>query len=338
MPTNGEVCRGLKKTEVGLSLPDTEGHRRMLYLSDCGSIVSFKKLPENEKIKEEMERRSVKLTPNNIGQYLSVDLSVDDSVFTNPAKQDLPFKSDYMFVALNIAERKEGQAVNNEWGQFHDMVVKTPTYNFALMTNHERFRGSYITDILKNTVDSSSANIDADYFVSQESKNPGIFLDQSDENIKKLAIKAYPGYLKRYKENLVKNNDRNTITIKDSQVINVYVRDLTKPNADQFFDSAQAYEKVIRHNQEKYRQSAMLFIKECQIVQPKHLIVLGDKAQNVIRNMRRDGLFGSIPEVEKLVDNLIESQHYSKQGKESSTMSFMNYLQTLLKKTDAVKR
>lgn len=310
MPTNKEVCQALEATKVEVASPDRNEQQRPIYLSDCGSVLAYIKLPDNDRIKAVFKSKSTKITPNSIDKYVGVNLNVDSSVFTDPEKQNLPFKSDYMFVALNIAERKAGREVTREWGQFHDTSIKTPMYKLALMTNHERFRGSYITDILKNTVDSLSANIEADYCVNKDSKHPGLFLDESEANVQKLAKQAYPGYVKRYKKRSAKHI------------------------ADEFIENAQGYEQIIRRNQKIYRQSAKLFIKECQIIQPKQLIVLGKVAQQVIRNMRADGLFDGRPDVVALVDNLIESQHYSNRGKGTSTVAFMNYLQELLKKAE----
>ncbi|WP_341779788.1 hypothetical protein [Levilactobacillus sp. HBUAS70063] len=310
MPTNKEVCQALKATKVGLSLPDENGEQQPLYLSDCGSILTFIKLPDNADIKAKLKEKSAKITPNNIDRLMEINLSVDASVFTDPKKQNLPFKSDYIFLALNVAERKADQRVTSEWGQFHDTSIKTPMYKLAFMTNHERFRGSYITDILKNTVNSRSANIEADYFVEKDSRFPGLFLDESETNVRSLAKQAYPSYVNRYKKGSITHS------------------------TDKFVENAHEYEQVVRRNQEKYRQSAKLFIKECQIIQPKQLIVLGRKAQKVVRNMRADGLFDERPGVIGLVDNLIEAQHYSNQGRGTSTEDFMNYLQELLKKTE----
>jgi len=293
MPTNGEVYQQLKNVETGFSMPDAEnsGQQRILYLPDFVSILSFKHLPSNDKVVADIKRQgeSMKVVPNNAIDYAHVDLRVDTSVFTDPAQADLPFKSDYMFVGLNSAARKKSEYSDGDWGQFHDMEFKTPTFNLAFMTNDDRFRGSYITDILKNAVDSNSGSVEKAYFVKQESRQPGMFLDEN--NVHDLAAKL------------------------DGENI------------------AEA-EQVIRERQEKYRKSASLFIKECQIIQPKRLIVLGDKAQTIVRNMRAAGLFDTAPEVAQLADNLIESQHYSKQGKGSSTVDFMAYLQTLLKKTE----
>jgi len=337
MPTNGEVYQQLKTTEVGLSLPDAKGQQRMLYLPDCASIVAFKKLTKsNEEIQSLVAKsgNGIKVTPNSIEEYTDINLNVDASVFTDPNQESLPFKSEYMFVGLNCAARKKAPNSDGDWGQFHDMEQKTPTYNFAFMTNSERFRGSYITDILKNTIDSISANIETDYFVKEETKNPGLFLDDSQANITRLALKAYPKYVKRYEKELVKSPDDNSISVDNGKVINSYVRDLSVEGADKFVPSAEAYEAVVKNNQDKYRKSAALFVKECQIIQPNHLIVLGKTAQTIVRNMRAAGLFDTDPEVAQLADNLIESQHYSKQGKGSATVDFMAYLQTLLKKTD----
>ncbi|MFD1548988.1 hypothetical protein [Levilactobacillus fuyuanensis] len=339
MPTNGEVLNGLEGVETGFFIPgskDKSGNPIEVKLKYMSSIIAFKKLPTNDAIKVAVAHNEKVdgVTPTNIEKSIDIDLSVDDTIFTDKSQRDQPFNSDYMFVGLNIAARKKEPDADGAWGQFHDMEFKTPTYKFAFMTNDKRFRGCYITDILKNTVDSSSANISDDYFVDMEEKQPGMFLDESDENVKKLAVKGYPKYVKRYRSELVKNADSVETVVEDGKVISRYTRDLRNVGADTFIESSEDYEAVVRENQQKYRRSAELFIQEYQIIQPKHLIVLGKKAQQVVQNMRADGLFENNPEVARLADTLIEAQHYSRQGKKTSTLDYMNYLQTLLKKTD----
>lgn len=331
MATNEEIFQQLQQEKTGFPVDKQD----KLGLSKFASFLSFKKLPSNDDIEEKLKGDETK--PSTIDQKELVDLHVDLSIFTDPDKSQETFNSKFMFVGLNSAARKksagDNQQVSSEdnldWTQFHDLKIKTPTYKLAFMTNDERFRNCYITDILKDAIDSNAGNIADDYAIDAESKHPGRFL--KSENRDELATEMYPKYVKRYEKALVRYSKESSVQVDGDQVTVTYkVPTAASEKIGPFFNSKEAYEKEVATNQEKYCQSAKTFIREYQIIQPEQLIVLGEKAQKILCNMEKAKLFDEESGLKEKIENLIEVRHYSYRGADSSTAGYMDYLNELL--------
>lgn len=247
MPTNGEVFEGLERIKTGFFIPNKKetGKSVALHMHDISSILAFKGLSTNLKIKQSVKSQHQELKPKEAVECANINFEVDDSIFTDENKRDLPFNSNFMFVGLNLAFRPETYQEGKKWYQFHDTKIIRPMFNLATMTNHERFRGCYITDILKNVVDSNSNNVTDDYLADK---------DQEKESL--------------------------------------------------------------------FRKSAQLFIEECEVIQPKHLIVFGGGAKKTITEMANEGLFDKNSEVKSLVNDALEVTHYSHT---MGTEQFMDY-------------
>lgn len=243
MPTNKEVFEKLEQIRTGFFIPDKNGTERSVELRvhDFSSILAFKKLPSNEKIKQLVKKQHQELKPKKAIKCANINFEVDDTIFTDENKRDLPFNSNFMFVGLNLAFRPDIYQEDKKWYQFHDTKIIRPMFNLATMTNHERFRNCYITDILKNVVDSNSNNVKGDYSSNKTQEKEHLF-----------------------------------------------------------------------------RKSSQLFIKEYEIIQPKHLIVFGNVAKRIITEMANEGLFGNC----NVAHDVLKVTHYSYS---MGTERFMDY-------------
>jgi len=302
--TKKEICEQLEKVDTKFSIKDPS---KKLRLTDFASFLSFKNLPSNEKINTEVtshhnkKGEKVKMTPKNAVKYAGVDLNVSDSV-----DDDSEFDRKYMFVGLNCAVRKNNYN-HEKWHQFHDQEQISHTFDLAAMTNREEFAGSYITDILKNTLDSKASSVGENFLVKMESKNPGIFLSG---DIKVLSEERSRLDALRYNRDVKANNNRKKP--RDSSTITPA-------------RSSEELEESVKEYQKAYKNSADLFIKECEIIKPEQLIVFGDTAKIVMDNMLKAKMFDKSAFVKKLVEEAIETTHYSKQGKGTKTVDFMKH-------------
>ncbi|MFM9596970.1 hypothetical protein ACKI1O_47345, partial [Streptomyces scabiei] len=73
----------------------------------------------------------------------------------------LNLQNKYMFLGLNCAKRKN--LASTDWSMFHDIELPLNTYKLAFSLNDTNFRGCYITDVLKDTIKSSSTIIRNNY-------------------------------------------------------------------------------------------------------------------------------------------------------------------------------
>lgn len=198
------------------------------------------------------------------------DRNLKTEKFPNFFDSDDLINDEFMFVSLNCAKR-ETDGVNpqeHDWQMFHDTSKHyDKTYRLYLEINQKRFKDCYITDALKNTIETNSKKIQKQFILKSKS-----WFQLKPED----ALKA--------------------------------------------------------KNKETYILSLKMFISECTIIQPKHLIVFGNYASDVLKMMKKDienqqKELATAPQilsyVSQLIDNRVVFDHYSTQ-KILSVQEFIN--------------
>ncbi|MGP4117488.1 hypothetical protein ACS4N0_10040 [Levilactobacillus zymae] len=294
MQTKQTVYSQLVTEPTGFSLVNEAGQPdRPLHLYDFASFLSYKNLPTNQAIRDAIATQTQPLTPATAETVAGVDVIVDTTPFTDPARNQEPFNNDYMFVALNCAVRKENYS-DEKWRMFHDVQRKPNTFYLAFKTNAPRFREAYITDILKNSLESLASNAKAKFFVDEEQKGTHHLLT---DDVTTLATILHEKDVKRFARDQKANARRTT------------------PKPILPVTTVAEFAALIPAYRDTYRKSAALFSRECAIVQPKQLIVFGNDALATMQNMVNDGLFDADPTVQGLIKNALETEHYAAQGK-----------------------
>jgi len=204
--------------------------------------------------------------------------------YPNFFDSEKPVNNEFMFVALNCAERnsEDNEPQEHDWQMFHDTKRIANTYKLYLEINQDRFKNCYITDALKNTVESDSTKV-VNQFNLGKSKSLLQFSDP--ESLGKYYLENLPDFKNRTDAAAV--TETNTLGIKNKQT---------------------------------YLLSLNLFIAECTMIQPKQLIVFGGKTSEILQSMKSDiethqNELNTDPQILKyviqLIDNLTTFDHYS---------------------------
>lgn len=142
-------------------------------------LVTKVDFPSNNKIlKKFKDKKDFK--PNDIKNNL---FPKENFEFPSDYFGDKEFEKKYMFVGINAAFRKGDNSYNN-WGNFRDVKRPTNTYKLYIQTNSKIFRGSYITDIIKNVIDSRADKVTTKFFGRKK-------LSQKDSEILNKSIEIF---------------------------------------------------------------------------------------------------------------------------------------------------
>ncbi|MFL2028088.1 hypothetical protein [Loigolactobacillus zhaoyuanensis] len=259
--------------------PKTKQPVRELKLHEFASFLACERpLPLNATILRDFAGQAIK--PKALGEKYQPDFDFSSTFFTD----DQPFNNQYMFVGLNVAART-GAADTREWWNFHDKKLPTNTFKLYLELNQdERYRGCYITDVIKNTVDSDSANVGQNFFFTK-SKKLSFIQPVSDQQ---RAAKLFEW----------DKNAAATALATDQPYERLYA------------SMADALQEVVT-NHEVFNKSARLFVAECKAINPEKIIVFGDTAKEALTQMLATTAFDNEPAVRKLVENCAEIRHYA---------------------------
>lgn len=198
-------------------------------------LVCENPLPINPVILHDFKGHEADIKPTELLKRYQPDFTFKKSFFNE--EKDQPFNNKYMFVALNVAARAEENDIS-EWCNFRDTKLPTNTYKLYLeLNNDERFRGSYITDIIKNVVDSDSGNVSQNFLASGKQalsennekvlgKSAAVFMEEchavQPEKLVLFGGTAEKVVVKMLKNGLFKNDDYVTDLIKNHKTITHY--------------------------------------------------------------------------------------------------------------------
>lgn len=237
-----------------------------LFVHQFGSFLDNNHpLPSNQALLQRAEARHVALTPTAIREQLfpATDLALDD-----PQRDARPINRRVMFVAENSAARTGFE----NFTMFHDLSLPLNTFKLYTQVNDRRLQGAYITDALKNTLESDSEKLKAAFLIA---KPKTVSLANWQEH-REAAI-----------------------------------AELMYPYAHVGAVAATEEAAVARltANAETFVKSARIFAQECAVIKPQQLAVFGADTATVLRQMKP--LFADDPQLLALIDGLKVVYHYA---------------------------
>ncbi|GEO63613.1 hypothetical protein [Companilactobacillus nantensis] len=248
--------------------------------------------PDKKKNKTESDNAENQLKSNDIkrelfpskGNKLKESFSLPNDFF-----DDKDFNNDYMFVGLNAAFRS-GKKNYSNWKNFHDTSLSANTYKLYIQINadkginpDDRFRGCYITDIIKSVIDSNSGHVMRNLFITG---NEDISFFNHPESTPVLDAKRVG------KLALFQCQDEKTL-----------VNDMLDRMTDDYKKGKRGYSEkryqlkevkklddeelktLSEDNRENLDKSLDIFISECLAIRPKQLVVFGGSASTIIDKM-----------------------------------------------------
>jgi len=170
--SKAEIRDELLKIDTGFK---DENGEKVGVDSFASFLVTKDDFPTNKEIEKHFSDKD-----GNIKHFVPSDVQKDlfsKELFAFPENyfDDSDFHNDYMFAGINAAFRK-GHNDYKGWGNFRDIKNPTNTYKLYIQTNNALFKGCYITDIVKNVIDSRADNVTKQFF----GKNK---LSESDNDI-----------------------------------------------------------------------------------------------------------------------------------------------------------
>lgn len=285
MTTRAKIKQELQK--ITTHLYDKGKPAVMLNVSQFGSFVDNNcPLPSNREMITRAKERNVKLTATKIGgtdvekeKKINKDtvlFSDTDLRLTEKERDQQPLNRYVMFVAENMAARPDPKAAHGGFfSMFHDLTRPTNTYKLYTQLNDSRFRGAYITDLIKNTEESDSGHVDIAFLIGpKEEKSILHWQDNLKQNIARLMK--------------VRKRKKTTYQIAETET---EARDILKANAATF------------------RTSAAIFAQECHVIKPEHLVIFGSSAAKALRQMKP--LFAGDSFMLSLYDKIVVTTHYA---------------------------
>lgn len=301
--TRKEVGTRLGEINTGFSYNGEELHDW-----DFSSFVACTHpLEINSKVREyidtnyesEKERKEA-ATPSQLAKLFygnSVDFSFPKDFFSNEK-----FNNNYMFVGINIAARGEADGERTDrgkWGNFRDTKIITNTYKlYEELGENDMFEGSYITDIIKNVVDSNAGKIVDSFFIHEKKRKPNLPFTSANGNDDERAEEL---------QRIFESNENKAEKDAVKKGITYLRKHLSREQAL----------KNVQINKENYFKSADLFSKAINVVRPNKLVVFGDAAALTLQQMLKTDAFRQDANVTKLVQDLVEIPHYGLQGSKS---------------------
>lgn len=282
MTTNAEIRDQLEAIDTGIYYDDKE-----LKMDNFGSFTYCKKaLPSNTDLQKILDEDSEGLHPKKL-MARKIDLSFDDSFFD----LDGEFNNNFMFLGINVAARssdytdKDGKKMKGNnlagWKNFHDLENYQNTFKLYLQINQEKFKGCYITDLIKNSVDSLSGKVLRNFFLEDKKNNS--FIHNNDE-AKEERLKSYNKWF---------NSD------------------------DDPKYSTEELKELLKQNEIIFNKSIELFVKECNIIKPKQLVVFGNDAHTALnlvkktQTVKENDSKKDTVNISNLIDNVLWLEHYA---------------------------
>ncbi|MDV7718523.1 hypothetical protein GA840_01315 [Pediococcus ethanolidurans] len=339
--TVGEVIRELKKVHIpftdkdGNPLNDNQTtHENCVTLAQYASFLLYKNNYYQNKVLTDNQirhdKRKKALTPKKL--YNAFDPDLDFTVPQESNLENKKFNNNAMFLALNISERPFQGDNNDPWFMFHmnphdkdkssnhDESYRgwdtNMIYSYLEFHEDETFEGCYITDLIKETVESNSAKVNQNFFLPStslsykkgaKSKPTKAYYalvnwqKNADNASQELEILSHTG---RY--NLVTDTTKKLQKMGKALYKQIQ-KDKNKINSEEL----QKTIKEIEKNRDKFEQSAQVFHDEYEIIRPKHLIVLGKNAQWALLRMLDVPVIKDDPELVELIRKHISAPHYS---------------------------
>lgn len=247
-------------------------------LADFSSFFyNVKSLPDVKQIIADFDAADEKILPTSLINKYLVDPAFNQEIIAkNPATN-----RQVMTVGLNVAVRNGVKKIG-KYNNFHDKINITNTLRMNILMNDPRFRGCYMTDLIKLVKDSNSGNINHDFFITH--KKLGFGTDATDEQRAKQ-------YMKWDQANVDNPKKPTYKTLR--------------------FPDMNAALKKVRENRIIFNKSIELFIAECNIIKPERLVVFGDSAFTALHLLKNIPAIQANPAIIKLIDESIHAPHYS---------------------------
>jgi len=240
-----------------------------------------------EKLRDYSENKKI-----NQKHFLEESFKFPDHFFNSG--KDLNNK--YMFVGLNVAERAGVNDYGN-WGNFRDVKMPTNTFKLYTQFNDLKFKGCYITDIIKSVVDSDSGNIKRNFFLPEKAgvpnklsflKYPGINDELDSQRVAEYTKWQYKYY-----------NDKRAVEYKKvADLMNLISETFIKDETQDIKESYELHyvkrltgEQLLEKNRDIIEQSVKCFVSECLAVHPDRLVALGESANSFLIEMGDSPLF-----------------------------------------------
>lgn len=191
--TVGEVIKDLKRVPITFHIKeDTNGDGKMeitdklinpvdedvlpkdlVTLDQYSSFLYYKnnqyqgKMLTNDQLRNRTDKFSMK--PKDLYKDLNLDLSYT----TEKSISSKKFNNNVMFLGMNMSERPDRAKRNAAWFNFHMMpdekIDLSMIYFYLESHENDTFDGCYITDLLKNTIESNGGKAVTDALIKDES-------------------------------------------------------------------------------------------------------------------------------------------------------------------------
>lgn len=190
MATTKEICGKLMAVKTGFTAPSEShpGELRDLTLADIGSFLTYKNRPDMATIEARMAADQTELKPRAVSDALKLDYNFPSEAFA----AEPVFNRNCLFLALNISRREKNIFEGKEWYNFHEIAPKgsalTHVFNLAMMTNHDVFRGCYVTDILKNTIETEASKVVKAFNKPRDAEHEEAYRKSADLFVQECAI------------------------------------------------------------------------------------------------------------------------------------------------------
>jgi len=277
MSTYKEIVNSLEKIHTGFF----GDNGKELGLDNFASFLEcVKPLPATAQILSDFAANNEQILPTTLRDKYAPDFSLNQGILTSNKE----LNKNVMVVSLNMAARPQGND-HSGYDNFHDMINITNTSRMYLQLNDDRFKGCYITDIVKSVVDSNSLNVKRDFF-AKSFPNLSFANNASDTD---RANKYYEWSQKDFE------NPNN------------------KDDKPRFASEADAL-KAVQHNKAIFEKSVQIFAQEFQTIQPKRILVFGDDAYNLLQQMTNVEIFKNDPKLIDAIKQSVKLPHYATQS------------------------
>lgn len=329
MKTNAEIAKEIDNIQV--TLGNDEG--RKPHMHEISSFLTYKKVTVDDKLLtsarllSDFPKDDLVPTPTNLLTHYKLkvtDLDFDES-FTDfsEEKGKSEFNNSAMFIGLNISNTANSQELadqKDDWYMFHtDETIKKKNskspkldsnmvYNFVESHFDDSFDGCYITDIIKDTIHSNSANIKQNFFISTPSRRKKEYMSSNDWKVLSEAEKLEYISSKIGRYNLMHSN---ITKMAETLFKTDQNKKASKKNNSGHFDSLEEAESQVKKNRAKFIECANIFIQECNIIKPKHLVVYGEDTEWALLRMLDIDAVRQNRKIVDLIENHIEIKHYS---------------------------
>lgn len=300
----------LEKRLIGKDGIDTgfkDEHGNKIGIDSFASFLTTKKsFPSKKDILSEFTNKKTKVVKNFKPKDFEKNLFPEGSFdFNENFFDDNEYKKDYMFVGLNAADRAGVKDYSN-WKNFRDTDSPTNTYKLYVQVIEEKFRDSYITDIIKSVIDSDSGNVMRNFFIESNEINNGElsllkYPDEDDKADSKRANKLASWQNSYYKKQ--RSEEYKKVGELMGFISETYMEDKTLKEPYQYkfnYTKKLTGQQLLAQNKDILKKSIDCFVSECLIIHPKMLVVFGKSADRILEEMAKSPLFKTSVEERKI--------------------------------------